>query len=137
MSSRDERVELLKGVPLFARCSPEQLEAIAAVAAEFSLSSGRELMVEGEAGGQLVVVLEGEVAVERDGETIAAGRAGDFFGEIALLTDRRRSATVRAASDVRVLVVDGFRFEQLMREAPALAVTVTKAVAERLEADEA
>ena len=127
-----EKTELLRRVPLFAESSEEELEAIAALTADFTLSGGRELMAEGEIGRALVVVVEGEVVVDRDGERIAAGGPGDFFGEIALLTGRPRTATVTATTDARVLVLDGHRFEQLLQEAPTIAVGVLKAVAERL-----
>jgi len=128
----DEKTELLGRVPLFAECSDEELEAIAALTADFRLSGGRELMAEGEIGRALIVVVEGEVVVDRDGERIAEGGPGDFFGEIALLTGRPRTATVTATTDARVLVLDGHRFEQLLQEVPTIAVGVLKAVADRL-----
>ena len=130
------KTDLLKRIPLFADCSRDELETIARVTTELSLPEGRELMRQGDRGRELVVILDGEAAIERDGERIAVGQAGDFFGEIALVTGRPRTATVTATSGLRVLVLDGLAFDRLLKDVPSISVKVLKALGERLPPDE-
>ena len=137
MRARGKKTDLLGRIPLFAECSGDELEAIARVADELSLPEGRELMRQGATGRELVVIVEGEVAIERDGETIAIGRDGDFFGEMALVSGQPRNATVTANTDLRVLVLDGLSFDRLLRDVPTIAEKVERAVAERQPAEEA
>lgn len=130
--SRQTKVDLLKRIPLFAGCSRAELEAVSRVADELSIPAGRVLMRQGAPGRELVVLVEGEVTVERDGATIAVRRDGDHVGELALVTGRPRTATVTATTDLRVLVLDRTSFERLLQAVPSIAVKVVKAVAERL-----
>lgn len=133
---RGHKLDLLRRIPLFAECSKAELEAVARVTDELSLPAGRVLMRQGAAGRELVVIVEGEARVDRNGEPVAVKTGGDFLGEIALVTGRPRTATVTAASDLRVLVLDGLSFDRLLRDVPAIAVKVMKAVAERLPPEE-
>jgi CRP/FNR family cyclic AMP-dependent transcriptional regulator len=135
--SRRTKTDLLKRIPLFAGCSRAELEAVARVADELSFPTGRVLMRQGAVGRELVVLVEGEVTIERDGAVIAVRRGGDFFGELALVTGHPRSATATATTDLQALVIDGLSFDRLLRDAPTIAAKVLKAVAERLPADEA
>jgi CRP-like cAMP-binding protein len=135
--SRRKKADLLAGLSLFSECSRRELDAVAAVADELRLPAGRELMRQGARGRELVVLIEGEVEVTRDGETVATRGSGDFLGELALVTDRPRSATVMATTDLRVLVLERGAFERLMREVPSIALKVLQAVGERLPAEDA
>lgn len=130
--SRGNKVDLLRTIPLFGECSRAELEAAARVSDELRFPEGRVLMRQGARGRELVVIVEGDVAIERDGRQVAARGAGDFLGELALVTGRSRTATVTATSDVRALVLAGRDFDRLLREVPTIAVKVMKAVAERL-----
>ena len=135
--TRRDKVDRIREVPLFADCSRAELEAIARVTDELSLQEGRVLMKQGAPGRELVIVLDGEVAIDRDGERVAKRGGGDFFGEIALVTGSPRTATVTAATELRVLVLDGLSFDRLLRDVPAIAVKVMKAVADRLPPEDA
>jgi CRP-like cAMP-binding protein len=130
--SRQSKVDLLKRIPLFAGCSRAELEAVSRVADEIRFPAGRVLMRQGSPGRELVVLVEGEVTVERNGATIAVRRDGDFVGELSLVTGRPRNATVTAATDLRALVLDRRSFERLLRDVPTIAVKVVNAVGERL-----
>jgi CRP/FNR family transcriptional regulator, cyclic AMP receptor protein len=130
--SRQSKVDLLKRIPLFAGCSRAELEAVSRVADELRIPAGRVLMRQGAPGRELVVLVEGEVTVERDGATIAVRRDGDHVGELALVIGRPRTATVTATTDLRVLVLDRTSFERLLQAVTSIAVKVVKAVAERL-----
>jgi CRP-like cAMP-binding protein len=130
--SRGHKIDLLRNIPLFGECSRAELDAVARVTDELRFPEGRVLMRQGAPGRELVVIVEGDVAVERNGEQIAVRSDGDFLGELALVTGRPRTATVTAATALRVLVLDGLSFDRLLRDVPTIAVKVMKAVAERL-----
>ena len=134
--TRQTKVELLKRIPLFAECSKTELEAISRVADELALPAGRVLMKQGARGRELVVLVDGEATVERDGATVATISGGDFLGELALITGKPRTATVTALTDLRTLVLDGISFDRLLRDVPSVSVKVLSAVAERLPADD-
>ena len=132
--SRQTKVGLLKPIPLFAGCSRSELEAVSRVADELWFAPGRVIMQQGTPGRELVVLVDGEVTIERNGKKIATRRSGDFFGELALVTGRPRSASVIAATELQTLVLDGRSFDRLLRDVPTIAAKVLKAVAERLPA---
>jgi CRP-like cAMP-binding protein len=131
------KVDLLKSVPLFAGCSKKELEALAVIADEIDLREGATLTREGQPGREFFVLIEGEVEVTQEGEEIARLGAGDWFGEIALLTKASRTATVTAGSPVRVLVVTDRAFRQVLETTPSIAVKMLERVGERLAHDEA
>lgn len=132
---RDAKIELLKSVPLFERCSKGELAKVASLADELDLPAGRELTHEGTTGKEFVVLVEGEADVTRDGSLIAGLGPGDFVGEIALVTGQPRTATVRTRGPSRVLVIGAPAFRKLMREVPAIQTHVLMAVAARLPRD--
>ena len=128
----NQKEELIRQVPLFARCSREQVKQIAQLADEIDLREGTELTREGAAGREFFVLLEGTADVERNGEKINALGPGDFFGEIALISQEPRTATVRASSPVRALVVTARSFRRLLDESPEIKTSVIEAMADRL-----
>jgi CRP-like cAMP-binding protein len=127
-----QKEELIRQVPLFARCSRDQIKHIAQIADEIDLGEGTEMTREGAAGREFFVLLEGSAEVDRSGEKINALGPGDFFGEIALISEQPRTATVRASSPVRALVVTGRAFRQLLDEQPEIKTSVMEAMADRL-----
>jgi CRP-like cAMP-binding protein len=130
---RNEKAELIKRAPLFADCSRGELEQIAQLADEIDLDQGRELTRLGESGREFFVLLEGEADVSQDGRSINTLRAGDFFGEIALVEDTPRTATVTATTPVRLLVITDRAFKQLLGKQPELQRKVLVALAERVK----
>jgi CRP/FNR family cyclic AMP-dependent transcriptional regulator len=130
---RNEKVELIKRVPLFADCSRGELEEIAQLADEIDLAEGKELTRLGEPGREFFVLLEGEANVTQNGNSINTLRAGDFFGEIALVEDTPRTATVTATTPMRVLVITDRAFKKLLDEQPELQRKVLVALAERVK----
>jgi CRP-like cAMP-binding protein len=135
--SRRTKIDLLRRIPLFAGCSRAELEAVSRVADELRFPAGRVLMQQGAPGRELVVLVDGEVGIERDGVEIAVRQGGDFLGELALVTGRPRTATVTAKTDLQTLVVDRVSFDRLLRDTPTIAAKVLRAVAERLPAEDA
>jgi CRP-like cAMP-binding protein len=130
--SRGRKVDLLRKIPLFSECSRADLDAVARVTDELALPIGRVLMRQGAKGRELVLLIEGDVAIVRNGKKIATRSGGDFLGELALVTGRPRTATATATTDLRVLVLDGLNFDRLLRDVPAIGLKVMRAVAERL-----
>jgi CRP/FNR family cyclic AMP-dependent transcriptional regulator len=132
MLRRNEKVELIKRVPLFANCSRGELAKIAQIADEIDLVDGKELIREGSRGREFFVLLEGDADVTQDGRSINRLGGGDFFGEIALVSDSPRTATVTATSPVRALVITDRSFRRLLDESPEIQRKVLVALAERL-----
>ena len=132
---KDTKVELLRGVPLFAGCSKTELQQIASLADELDLGEGATLIREGERGREFLVIVDGTVRVTKHGKKVRDLRAGDFIGEIALVSDVPRTATVTATSPVRLLVVTDRAFRGLIEEMPSIATKVLQVLGERLHAD--
>jgi CRP-like cAMP-binding protein len=132
---KDAKTDLLKNVPLFAGCSRSELQRIASLADELDLGEGATLIREGERGREFIVIADGTVRVTRNGKEIRSLGAGDFIGEIALVADVPRTATVTATSPVRLLVVTDRAFRGLLEQMPSIAKKVLQSLGERLHAD--
>lgn len=133
----DTKVELIRGLPLFELCSKRDLRRIAALAQERPLEPGTELIREGEPGTEFYVVVEGQIEVRRGTRRVANLGAGSFVGEIALLSRSPRTATVVATTPLVVLAIEGKSFVELLDSIPELWLKVARALAERVDADEA
>jgi CRP-like cAMP-binding protein len=128
----DEKVQLLKTIPLFASCDARELERLGMLTDEVDLPAGRVLFNQGDAAAELFIVLDGSVRVERDGQVIANRGAGEFFGEMALVSEGPRMATATLESDSRFLVLGRREFHSLMDEFPALKMRVLETLASRI-----
>jgi CRP/FNR family transcriptional regulator, cyclic AMP receptor protein len=129
------KVELIARVPLFAGLAKRELGQVASIADEIDLPADKVLIREGERGREFFVLLEGEAEVTRKGKKLATRRAGEFFGEVALVSNLPRIATVRTSKPVRALVIRDVDFRALLQRTPAIAVKVLQAVADRLPRD--
>jgi CRP/FNR family transcriptional regulator, cyclic AMP receptor protein len=127
---------MLSHVPLFSGCSKKELRVIATLADEIDLRQGKVLTRQGAPGREFFVLLEGTVDVVRDGKQINTLGAGEFFGELALISNIPRTATVTATSPIRTLVVVGRDFRRLLQEDPSIATKVMETMAERLPPEE-
>jgi CRP-like cAMP-binding protein len=132
MLRKNAKIELIARVPLFERCSTRELAEIASLADELALPAGRKLAAEGAAGHEFVVIVEGAAEVRRRGKVVNRLRAGDFLGEIALVTGQKRTATVTTTEPCRVLVLTAPGFRRLLRDLPGLQLKVLDALAARL-----
>ncbi|HWE80058.1 MAG TPA: cyclic nucleotide-binding domain-containing protein [Gaiellaceae bacterium] len=128
----DGKLEALRGVPLFAALNKRELASIGQIADEIDIPAGKELIREDEPGRQFFVVLEGEAVVRRKGRKINAVGAGDFLGEIALLSNRPTTATVTTTTPIRLAVITRTNFSKLLRENPGIQLSLLKTLAERL-----
>ena len=129
---RDSKIELLRAVPLFSRCSARELQSIASIADEVEVKEGKELTREGERGREFFVILEGQADVRRKSRKVNTLGPGEFLGEIALLTHVPRTATVAATTPMRALVITGPDFRSLLRRTPTIQIKVLEALAQRL-----
>jgi CRP-like cAMP-binding protein len=129
------KVDLIADVRLFAGLSRSELAQVASIADEIDLPADKVLIREGERGREFFVLLEGEAEVARKGKKLATRGAGEFFGEIALVSNLPRTATVKTRTPVRALVIRDVDFRALLRRTPAIAVKVLQAVADRLSPD--
>ena len=131
----DAKASLIKNVPLFTGCSKGELRKIASIADELDLPQGATLTREGDRGREFLVLIAGSADVTQGGKLLRKLADGDFLGEIALVLDTPRSATVTATSPVRLLVIERRAFKQLLREVPAIQTKVLEALAARLAAE--
>ena len=125
-------VELLRKVPLFSEFSDRELKRLAQSFKERKFSAGDEIATEGKGGIGFFVIGAGEVAYSVGGEEKGSGGPGDYFGEIALIDEGARSATVKAASDVTAYGLTSWEFRPLVEENASIAWELLQAMAKRL-----
>ena len=124
----------LAGIPLFEALEPEERASIASWFELEDVSAGVNLTGEGATGYSFFVLREGAATVTIDGSEVRTLGPGDFFGELALLGDGRRTATVTTATPSRVLVLFGTEFRQLQQEQPEIAARIESALRETAQA---
>ena len=129
---KDAKTELIKRAPLFSQCSKREFEAISGIADEIDLKEGKELTRQGKPGREFFVLVEGTADVIKNDRKVSTLKAMDFFGEIALIHQSPRTATVKATSPVRALVITDRNFRRLMAEQPEIQRKVLEALAERI-----
>jgi len=128
----NQKIDLIRKVPLFARCSRAELKEIALLADEIDLHEGKEMTREGAPGREFFVLLDGTADVKKNRRRVNTLGPGDFFGEIALVSREPRTATVIATSPVRALVITDRSFRRLLDDAPQVQTKVMEAMAQRL-----
>ena len=131
LSPVDDKLAVLRRVPLFADLDDRALQAVAVLAREAAFKTGEILTLEGETGDTFYVIVEGTVRVDRGERTIRSMTAGGFLGEIALFDRRPRTATATCVGDVRVLEIKAHEFERLLDTLPAVARRIRATVDRR------
>ncbi|MCW2497418.1 cyclic nucleotide-binding domain-containing protein [Jatrophihabitans sp.] len=122
----------LADIAVFRHCSKKELHEVTRLSTEVTVPEGRTLTTEGERGHEFAIVLSGTASVSRGGAVIATLAAGDHYGEMALLDDGPRTATIVATSPMSLAVVGRAEFGQLLEDVPALAVSILRGMARRL-----
>jgi CRP-like cAMP-binding protein len=130
--SQDTKVQALKGVPLFADLSRTELLQLERLCEDLEVQPGRVLCKEGEIGREFFVLVDGKVQVIRKGRRVATLSGGDFVGEIALVTELPRTATVTAETPVRLFVLTHREFHAVLDQNPKVERKVLRALARRL-----
>ncbi len=121
----------LRSVPFFSGLGKKELAAVAQQTDELDLPEGKVIAQEGDFGHEFFVVEEGTAEVTRGGDKVAELGPGDFFGEIALLEEDRRTATVTATSPMKVVVMSRADFRALDASMPRVHAGVCAAIEER------
>jgi CRP-like cAMP-binding protein len=124
--------ERLKQVPLFADLDRKELESIANTMRERTFAAGQTVTQEGAGGAGFFIVDEGEAEVTVDGKPRGLIKAGDYFGEIALLTGSDRTATITAKTDLRCYGMTPWDFRPLVETNAAIAWKLLEAMAQKL-----
>lgn len=130
--ARPAYLDQLASVPLFSACSQKELLAVARASDEVDLPEGRVLCVQGDVGREAFVILEGSAEVRRNGTTVATLTSGACFGELALLDNGPRTATVVAATDLKVLVIGAREFAAIVNDVTPIAHKLLKSLATRI-----
>lgn len=124
--------EQLAKVPLFAGLDKKHLKQISGLVTQIEVKAGKDLTREGEHGNEFIIVLEGEAEV-KVGDTVVATRGpGDYFGEIALIANRPRTATVTATTPMKLEVIGRREFQTMLHDNPTIATELLGIAADRL-----
>jgi CRP/FNR family transcriptional regulator, cyclic AMP receptor protein len=132
MPERNEVVDILAGLTLFADLSRPQLEAVAHTFDEDFFPEGQRVLRQGFAGSGFYVIVEGDAAVRVNGEDLARLSRGDFFGEISVLLGEPPTADVIALVPLRCLVLPGTQLEGFLVDHPRIAFRMVQTLARRL-----
>jgi len=136
MARRDAFIDHLQQVPLFAACSRKDLQLVARRAEDVRVAAGTTIVNEGDDGHEFFVILDGTARVSRQGRKIATLGPGSGFGELALLENAPRNATIVADTDMELVVLGQREFAGLLDEVPGFARKMLAGTAHRLrEAD--
>jgi CRP/FNR family cyclic AMP-dependent transcriptional regulator len=121
----------IESIPLFSGLNRKERKAIAPRADEIDLPEGRALVREGEWAYEFFAIVDGTAEVRRGEQLLAELGPGDFFGEMGLMEDTRRNATVTATSPITVVVMTAQAFRHTARELPSVAAKIRSAIEER------
>ena len=127
-------VKLLSGVPLFEELTKKELEAIASAGKQVKHRAGSVLAREGDSGLGFFLILDGTAGVQVGGRSRGRLGPGDFFGEISLIDQGPRTATVTAETDITTLGLTAWVFKRLIERNPSIASKMLKVMAQRLRA---
>ncbi|MEE2996252.1 MAG: Crp/Fnr family transcriptional regulator [Pseudomonadota bacterium] len=136
--SLNEEVEALRSVPLFAKIEPSKLKLLAFTSERLTFPAGGELFHEGDQGDAAYIILDGqaEIIIDTPNGELAVAKVGknDLIGEIAILIDVPRTATIRAETNLTALAITKDLFFRMVNEFPDMAVEIMRELAHRLEA---
>jgi CRP/FNR family transcriptional regulator len=127
-------LDLLRNVDLFEELSKKEIERLAKSFRESRFAAGETIAAEGTRGVGFFIIGDGTVQYSVRGEEVGQGGPGDYFGEIALIDDGPRTATVKAGSDVTAYGLASWEFQPLVEENAALAWELLQGMAKRLRA---
>lgn len=136
--SLNEEVELLRSVPLFSKIEPSKLKLLAFTSERLTFSDGQSLFLQGDMGDAAYVIVDGtaDVVIDTPNGPLTVAKVGKnaFVGEIAILIDVPRTATITATSKLETLRISKDLFFRLVKEFPEMAVEIMRVLAARLEA---
>jgi voltage-gated potassium channel len=127
-------IETLRPIPLFSELSDHALARVAELSNEFEAPAGWVLVEVGQPGSGMFVLEEGTVEIQTPNGRSWEYGPGEFFGELALLTEHPRNARVQAKTPVKCLAISRSDFQKLLEEEPEIAVAMLPKLAQRIEA---
>ncbi|WP_395152783.1 cyclic nucleotide-binding domain-containing protein [Ilumatobacter sp.] len=130
--SKNAYREHMQNVPLLAGLDTKELDEVIDISTDITVPAGRVLIKEGSSVQELIIVIDGNLEVTRNGQHVANIGPGGFAGEMALLTHSTHNATVAASEDSRVLHIEGGAFDVLLKRVPIIAVKMLPIVASRV-----
>jgi CRP-like cAMP-binding protein len=125
-------IDMLRAIPLLSDSTTAELRAISGLGTRLRVEPGARLTTQGRLGTEFFLITAGRASCVIDGEQVAEFGPGDFFGELALLSGSRRSATVTADTEMDVLVFSAAEFGRLVDSSSAVAVHMRKRLAQRV-----
>jgi len=134
----EQEVEILRKIPLFANIEPSKLKLMAFASERLTFSSGQSLFHEGEEGDAAYIVIDGQADIVVDGPgggplTVAQVQRNDIVGEIAILCDVPRTATVTATTELVTLRITKELFFRMVQDFPQIGIEVMRVLATRLD----
>jgi len=132
MARRDAYIEHLAQVPLFSACTKDELRKLARRTTDIPIPEGHVLVREGDRGLEFFVIVNGRARVTRRGRKVGELGPGEFFGELALLIDAGRNATVTALTPMEAIVLSRGDFEAALADAPRMTRRLLSGMAKRL-----
>lgn len=138
MAGKDPKIELLRSIPIFATCGPGDLQRVAQLVDEVDIADGKVIMREGDPGTEMYIVASGKARADRHGHQINEFGPGAVFGEMSLIAEGNRTATVTAVGPMRAFVVGHREFHSLMDGHPQFRMRILEGLAakvRRLEED--
>ena len=132
MTRRDGYIEHLQRVPLFSGCSRDELRKVSRRTTDIPVAEGHTLVNEGDRGLEFFVIVGGRAKVSRRGRKVGELGPGDFFGELSLLIDAPRNATVTALTPMETIVLSRKEFDAALAEAPRMTRKIMSGMASRL-----
>lgn len=133
----DERLEILRGISLFANCTKQEMSGIESLTSMVDVEQGAVLTEQGRSGQEFFVIVDGSATATRNGVTLARLEPGSFFGEVALLDGGDRTATVTADTDMVLVVMSHGEFRSLQTLAPTVAQKLLAELGRRLRTADA
>lgn len=131
----NERVKCLKQIDLFEFFSDEDLFSLSEKISEVNLSPSENLFNEGEPGKEMYIVLKGSLKVFKESRSIAMVNPGDYIGEMAIIEDKPRSATVQAMGQCLLLELKSDQFQEYLARQPKSLVSMMKTLSRRIRKD--
>ena len=130
--ARNDTDYRLRSIPIFSELSKKELRTVSRLMTQIDVKEGRALTREGEVGREFMIIMEGTAVVRRNGRKIAELGAGDFLGELAVLSGAPRTADVIASSDMVLETLNRREFMSLLDESAAIAKKVLIGAVKRL-----
>jgi len=132
MASKKQQLDSLSNVALFSACSKKELEKVAKATDEVTMTAGTMIIDQGQTGREAFVIVDGDVTVKRNNRKVATLGPGSVVGEMSLLDNGPRTATVVCNTECTLLVIDHRRFRGVVEEIPAISHKLLASLAGRI-----